>query len=263
FMATGQVAEIDVRKQAIEIFPEHHYQNGGVKIDENARTTITGLYAAGEAAGGVHGGNRLGTNSLADLVVFGKISGEHGAEYAKNVKRPKIVKTQLEEEVNAIRSPLGRDSGVSPYEFSKKLHDVMWEEMHIERSGKGLNRCLEVTAEVAEQFKNVSIPGKSLYLNDAWTTAMEVRSRMVVGEIMTRASLYRTESRAALFRNDYPHVDRKQWDKNVIVKMENGEMKLETSPVVVTIWPTEKIDLVKFPVPGEEHEPGARVFCEV
>jgi len=263
FMATGQVAEIDVRKQAIEIFPEHHYQNGGVKIDENARTTVTGLYAAGEAAGGVHGGNRLGTNSLADLMVFGKISGEHGAEYAKNVKRPEIVKTQLEEEVAAIRNPLGRDSDVSPYELSKKLHDVMWEEMHIERSGKGLNRCLEVTAEVAEQFKNVSIPGKSLYLNDAWTTAMEVRSRMVVGEIMTRASLYRMESRAALFRNDYPHVDRKQWDKNVIVKMENGEMKLETSPVVVTIWPTEKIDLVKFPVPGEEHEPGARVFCVV
>jgi len=263
FMATGMVAGLDVRKQAIEIFPEHHYQNGGVKIDEYARTTVRGLYAAGEAAGGVHGGNRLGTNSLADLLVFGKISGEDGAEYAKNVERSKIIKDQLEDEVKAIRSPLGTDSGVSPYALSKKLHDVMWEEMHIERSEKGLNRCLEITAEVVEQFKNISIPGTSLYLNDAWTTAMEVRSRMIVGEIMTRASLYRTESRAALFRSDYPHVNRKEWDKNVIVKKENGQMKIETTPVIVTIWPTEKIDLPKFPVPGEEHEPGARVFCEI
>lgn len=263
FKATGQVAGIDVRRQAVEIFPEHHYQNGGVRIDENARTTVRGLYAAGEAAGGVHGGNRLGTNSLADLLVFGKISGEDGAEYAKNVKREKINKSQVEDEIKAIRKPLENDSGVSVYSLSNKLHEVMFEEMHIERSGKGLNRCLEITAEVAKEFQNASIPGDSLRHNDAFVVSQEVRSRMVVGEIMTRASLYRTESRASLFRSDYPNVNRKEWDKNVIVSRQNGEVNLETVPVVETIWPTDKIDLPKFPVPGEEHEPGARVYCEI
>jgi succinate dehydrogenase/fumarate reductase flavoprotein subunit len=132
--------------------------------------------------------------------------------------------------------------------------------MHIERSKKGLEGCLEVTAEVVKDFQNVSIPGNSLRYNDAWVTAMEVRTRMLVGEIMTRASLFRTESRSALFREEYPQVNRKEWDKNLVVNKENGQVNLETRPVVTTIWPLEEIDLPLFPVPGEEHPPGAKVL---
>ncbi|MFH0812861.1 MAG: FAD-binding protein [Pseudomonadota bacterium] len=261
-METGLVAGVDIRFCAFEIFPEHHYQNGGVKIDEYARTTVSGLYAAGEVAGGVHGGNRLGTNSLSDLLVFGKRSGEDGSQYAKNTEPPKIEEHQVEEEIKKIRQPLENESGVSPYALSKKLHDVMWEEMHIERSGKGLERCLEVTADVAEDFATVSVPDKSLRYNDAWVTAMEVRTRIVVGKIMTRASLFRTESRSALFRSDYPQINRREWDKNIIIKQENGQMKLETRPVVITLWPVDQVDLPLFPVPGKDHVPGARVTCE-
>lgn len=260
-METGIVAGVDIRFRAFEIFPEHHYQNGGVKIDENACTTIQGLYAAGESAGGVHGGNRLGTNSLSDLLVFGKISGEHGAAYAKNVKKPKIDESQVEEELKCITDPLVNDKGSSPYDISKTLHKIMFEEMHIERSTKGMNKCLEVTAEMADKFKKTSVPGPSLKYNDAWVTAMEVRTRIVVGEIMTKASLHRTESRAALFRTEYPQINRKEWDKNIVVKKENGDIKLEVREPIVTMWPTNKIDLMLFPVPGKEHVPGARVTC--
>ena len=82
------------------------------------------------------------------------------------------------------------------------------------------------------------------------------------GEIMTRASLLRTESRSALFRSDYPQVNRKEWDKNVIIKQQGGQLKMEIRPVTTTLWPVEKVDLPLFPVPGKEHVPGARVTCE-
>lgn len=259
-METGLVAGVDIRDHAFEVFPEHHYQNGGVKIDEHARTAVEGLYAAGEAAGGVHGGNRLGTNSLSDLMVFGKIAGEDGAQYAKNTKSPKIEERQIEEEAKKIQQPLENKSKISVYELSHRLHNIMFEEMHIERSKKGLERCLEVTAKAAKDFQEATIPGNSLRYNDAWGTAMEVRSRLLVGEIMTRASLFRTESRSALFREEHPQINRKGWDKNVVINKENGKVKLETRPVVVTIWPLEEIDLPLFPVPGEEHPPGAKVL---
>jgi hypothetical protein len=90
---------------------------------------------------------------------------------------------------------------------------------------------------------------------------MEVRTRITVGEIMTRASLFRTESRSSLFREEHPQINRKEWDKNVVVSKENGQVKLEKRPVPVTIWPLEEIDLPLFPVPGQEHKPGARILC--
>jgi succinate dehydrogenase/fumarate reductase flavoprotein subunit len=262
-METGLVAGVDIRFRAFEVFPEHHYQNGGVKIDEYARTAVEGLYTAGEVAGGVHGGNRLGTNSLSDLLVFGMIAGENGAQYVKNNRPPKIEEHQVEEETKKILRPLEKKGGISPYFLSKKLHDVMWEELHIERTEKGLERCLRVTADVVKHFADVSVPGDSLRYNDAWVTAMEVRARMLVGEIMTRASLYRTESRSALFRTEYPQIDRANWDMNLVVKKEDGKVKLEGRPIVVTIWPLKDIDLPLFPVPGEEHVPGATATCQV
>ena len=136
----------------------------------------------------------------------------------------------------------------------------MFEEMHIERSEKGLKRCLDVTSDVAEKFQKASIPGKSLRYNDAWVTAMEVRTRILVGEIMTRASMFRTESRSALFREEYPQINRKEWDQNVVVSKKNGQVKLEKRPITVTIWPLEEIDLPLFPVPGKEHKPGSTIL---
>jgi succinate dehydrogenase/fumarate reductase flavoprotein subunit len=258
-METGLVAGVDIRHYAFEIFPEHHYQNGGVKIDENARTKVAGLYAAGEAAGGVHGGNRLGTNSLSDLLVFGKISGDDAAQYTKNVERAKIDDKQLKEEIEKITKPMKNAKGVSPYDLTKTLHDVMFDELHIERSGKGLERCLEVTAKAAKDYEKVSVPAESLRHSDAWVTAMEVRTRLIVGEIMSRASIYRKESRSSLFRSDYPQINRKEWDKNVVVSKKNGEVNMQKTPVVTTIWPLNEIDLPLFPLPGKEHVAGSKV----
>ncbi len=259
-METGLVADQDIRFKAFEIFPEHHYQNGGVKIDEHALTAVQGLYAAGEAAGGVHGGNRLGTNSLADLLVFGKISGDHSAQYAKSIEAPKIEEAQVEDEVQEILHPLKNEGNISVYDLSRRLHDIMFEEMHIERSDKGIQKCLEITAKTREEYKKASIPGTTLKYNDSWVTAMEVRTRLTVGEIMARASLERKESRSALFRTEYPKINRLEWDKNIVVSRNNGEVKLTVTPVVAPIWAVKDIDLPLFPVPGEDHPPGARVL---
>jgi len=217
-LETGLVGGVDIRKGPIEVIPEHHYQNGGVRINENGETAIEGLYAAGEQAGGVHSGNRLGSNSLPDLLVFGKRTGEAAAQYAKGTPVPKIQRDQIEEEVKNIYRPLERGGGISPYSLSKRLYEVMWEEMGIARNEIGLKRCLDVIGEVGEDFAKVSVPGRSLKYNDAWVTAMEVRTRLLVGEMMARASLMRTESRAALYREDYPSTNRKEWDKNIVVR---------------------------------------------
>jgi len=248
-LETGLVGGVDIRKQAFEVVPEHHYQNGGVKINEHSQTIVDGLYACGEQAGGVHGGNRLGSNSLPDLLVFGKIAGENAAQYAKDIKPAKVEERQVEEEVKEIRRPLENEDEVSPYSLSKKLYDVMWDEMHIARKEKGLKKCIDVMEEVAEDFHKVSVPDKSLRYNDAWLTAMEVRTRILVGEIMAQASLMRTESRAALFREDYP-VTKREWEKNITVRQVNGQIKLDTQPLVVTIMPPEEIELPQFPIPG-------------
>lgn len=252
-LETGLVGGVDIRKQPFEVIPEHHYQNGGVKINEYGETAVAGLYACGEQAGGVHGGNRLGSNSLPDLLVFGKRAGGAAAQYAKDVKKPEMQESQVDEEVKNIRRPLEKEEGVSSYSLSKRLFDIMWEEMGIARSEKGLKRCLDVIKEVGEDFAKISVPGKSLKYNDAWVTAIEVKTRMLVGEMMARASLMRTESRASLYREDYPSTNRSEWDKNIVVsKGEDGQMKLETQPVVATIMPLEEVQLPEFPVPGSK-----------
>jgi succinate dehydrogenase/fumarate reductase flavoprotein subunit len=247
----GLIGGVDIRKEPFEVIPEHHYQNGGIKIGEHGETAVEGLYAAGEQTGGVHGGNRLGTNSLPDLLVFGKRAGEAAAFYVKDIEGPKIEEGQIEEEIKKICGPLERGDGVSPYSLSKRLHEIMWEEMGIARSEKGLRRCLDTIKEIDEDFSKVSVPAKSLKYNDAWMTAQEVRTRIFVGELMARSSLMRTESRAALYREDYPSTNRKDWDKNIVVTQEGGQMKLETQPVVVTILPLEEVELPVFPMPGK------------
>ncbi len=251
-METGLVGGVDIRKEMFEIIPEHHYQNGGVDINEWAETRIEGLYACGEAAGGVHGGNRLGSNSLPDLLVFGARSGERASEYAASNQPPGIDKSQVKDEVEKITAPLQNDSGIDPFEISRKLHQVMFEEMHIARNEKGLNRCLNDLEEAEGQLEKISVPG-GLRGNEAWATAMELRPRVTVGKMMVKASLERTESRSALFREDYPKINREEWDKNILVRKEDGNgMKLYTKPVEVLHLTPQQVNLPYFPVPGED-----------
>lgn len=250
-LETGLVGGIDIRKQMFEVIPEHHYQNGGVDINEWGETRVKGLYACGEVAGGVHGGNRLGSNSLPDLLVFGKRAGERAAEYVKSSdSSPKVEEKQVAEEIEVICRPLKNEKGTNPFELSKKLHDIMFEEMHIARNESGLKRCLSITEEVEEELKQASVKG-TLKANEAWVTTMELRSRITVGKMMVRASLMRTESRASLFREDFPRTNRKEWDKNIKISKENGEMRLSTAPLVITYLQPHQVRLPDFPVPGE------------
>ena len=237
---------VDVRKEPVEVRPLPHYQNGGIKIDEWGRTRIQGLYACGEAAGGVHGGNRLGSNSLPDLLVFGRRAGMHAGEYARTISPSAPDSRQISEAVEDLRRPLLNPKGLDPYTVLKKLHATTDQELQIVRTETGLTRCLAVMEEIEAQLEAVSVSGALIY-NDLWATTMELKSRIVVGQMMARASLMRKESRASLFIEEYPVPDRAVWDKNIVVTRANGGMHLHTQPLVVTAMDPKLVDLPKFP----------------
>lgn len=237
---------VDVRKEPVEVRPLPHYQNGGIKIDEWGCTCIEGLYACGEAAGGVHGGNRLGSNSLPDLLVFGRRAGMHAGEYARTIGPGAPDNDQISEAVENLKRPLRREKGLDPYALLKKLHATTDQELQIVRNKTGLTRCLAIMEEIESQLDAVSVPGSLIY-NDLWATAMELKSRIAVGRMMAHASLMRKESRASLFMEEYPVPDRNAWDKNIVITRSNCGMQLRTDPLVVTALDPKTVDLPTFP----------------
>lgn len=246
----GLVAGIDIRKEPMEVRYMNHYQNGGIKIDENGSTKVKGLFAAGEVAGGVHGGNRLGSNSLPDLIVFGKRAGESAAKYAKELKDISVPDEQLVDELDVIKSPFTNEDGYNPYELKDILTKTMNEYVDIARNKEGLERALEIFGDVSEKFTSLKVSGHSLKFNKDWEVAMELRSRVIAGEIIAKTSMFRKESRAGLFREDFPETDRKNWDCNVAVYRKNGKMIIEKIPLTVTILEPKEAELPPFPVPG-------------
>jgi fumarate reductase (CoM/CoB) subunit A len=247
---------IDVRKEPVEVCPLPHYQNGGIKINAWGETGIVGLYACGEVSGGVHGGNRLGSNSLPDLLVFGKRAGERAALSVANLKKRKIPEDHIAAEVNLICRPLGRTDGINPYLLLAELHRSTGEYLQIVRNEKGLHSCLATLESVEKRLDAISVP-KSLRYNDPWFTYMELRTRVVVGKMMALASLTRKESRASLYVEEFPEPDRDHWDRNISIQQQNGEMTLSVQPLTVTILDPGEHRLPEFPIPMEKR--GAHV----
>jgi succinate dehydrogenase / fumarate reductase flavoprotein subunit len=242
---------IDVRKEPVEVRPLPHYQNGGIKMNEWGETGVAGLYACGEAAGGVHGGNRLGSNSLPDLLVFGKRAGERSALFISERKKRNIPDDLIAAEVHLICRPLGRKDGINPYLLLSKLHGSTEENLQIVRNEKGLNRCLATLESIEKRLDEVSVP-ESLRYNDLWATYMELRTRIFVAKMMALASLTRKESRASLYVEEFPTPDRDKWDKNIVIKQKNGKMILSVQPLTVTLLDPGELQLPEFPIPKEK-----------
>jgi succinate dehydrogenase / fumarate reductase flavoprotein subunit len=226
-----QLADLDITKEAMEVGPTTHYMMGGIRVDGDSQmSNVPGLFAAGEAAAGLHGANRLGGNSLSDLVVFGRRAGRYAAEFAKADKAngTTIDNGQLQAIAKTALKPFDRGaSGENPYQIQYDLQEAMQDLVGIVRTESEMQQALTKIAELHARAENVGITGHRQY-NNGWHTAIDLGSLLLVSEAITRAAILRKESRGAQFREDFPNKD-PEWGKhNIIVKRgADGEMLVE------------------------------------
>jgi succinate dehydrogenase / fumarate reductase flavoprotein subunit len=215
----------------MEIGPTAHYMMGGIRVDpDTAMSTVPGLFAAGEAAAGLHGANRLGGNSLSDLVVFGRRAGAAAAEYAKKVAAPAVADDQVEEATRAMLAPFERSSGESPFEVHQALQACMDRHLGIFRVAEDLEQGIVVLRQIRERAGRVRVEGTRPY-NPGWHLAWDLRNMITISEAMLRSALLRKESRGAHSRLDYPNMDAQLSKVNTCVTRSGSEMKIGTTPL--------------------------------
>jgi succinate dehydrogenase / fumarate reductase flavoprotein subunit len=226
-----ELADVDITKGPMEVGPTCHYMMGGIRVDaETAQSTVPGLFAAGEAAAGLHGSNRLGGNSLSDLLVFGRRAGLAAAQHAKQVSTPGLVISQIEEAERELLAPFSNAASESPYAIQRDLQKVMQSLVGIFRTEEDLKKAFAELEELKARAAKASVEGSRLF-NPGWHLARELKSMLTVSEAVALSALARTESRGAHSRIDYPNYD-PVWEKkhNIIVN-EGGRMKRRESPV--------------------------------
>ncbi|HQR07476.1 MAG TPA: fumarate reductase/succinate dehydrogenase flavoprotein subunit [Gemmatales bacterium] len=228
-----QLADIDITKVPMEVGPTTHYIMGGVRVDGDTQmTNVPGLFAAGEVAAGLHGANRLGGNSLSDLVVFGKRAGDYAAEYAKKNSVPKIDQAEVQNGIKQALLPLDRGtSGESPYAIQAKLQDTMQDLVGIVRQEAEMAKALVEVAELRKRAANAGVGGQRDY-NPGWHTSIDLANLLTVSEAIAKSALDRKESRGGHFRDDYPEKSAEGGTYNSIIKKgPNGQMVLERRPL--------------------------------
>jgi succinate dehydrogenase / fumarate reductase flavoprotein subunit len=228
------LADIDITAQPMEVCPTTHYMMGGVRVDGDSQmSTVPGLFAAGEVAAGLHGANRLGGNSLSDLLVFGKRAGEFAARFAQENGAVRVNGAEADAAVREALAPFEQPSNGArgPYQIQHELQDVMQDYVGIVRNEADMHRALQRIAELAAFASRVAVSGHREY-NPGWHTALDLRCMLTVSEAITRAALERKESRGAQFREDYPDKDPEYGRFNVVVrKGRDGRMELSRRPL--------------------------------
>tara|TARA_B100001559_G_scaffold173084_1_gene144923 strand:- start:1157 stop:2980 length:1824 start_codon:yes stop_codon:yes gene_type:complete len=224
-----ELAAVDITKQPMEVGPTAHYVMGGVKVDPfTQESSVRGLFAAGEAATGLHGANRLGGNSLSDLITFGKIAGESAAKSASKIEQfGEIEQEEIERVIRDTLAPLSRE-GENPAKVVEDLRIMMQNKVGIIRNGVLLKESLEDLEGLEERAKNTSAPGGRIY-NPGWHQALELDAMIEVSRMCALAALKREESRGGHTRDDFPVPDNNFWGKiNIRIKMgDDGEMELD------------------------------------
>jgi succinate dehydrogenase / fumarate reductase, flavoprotein subunit len=226
-----ELADVDITKGPMEVGPTCHYVMGGIRVDaETAQSTLPGLFAAGEAAAGLHGSNRLGGNSLSDLLVFGRRAGLAAAEHAKRVSNTGVSEAQIAEAEKELLAPFSNPNSESPYAVHRDLQKVMQSLVGIFRTAEDLKKAFAELEQLKARAAKASVEGSRLF-NPGWHLAGELQSMLTVSEAVALSALARTESRGAHSRIDYPNYD-PLWEKkhNIIVR-EGREMKRRESPV--------------------------------
>ena len=227
-----ELADVDITKEAMEVGPTCHYIMGGVRVNaDSTATTVPGLFAAGEVAAGLHGANRLGGNSLSDLLVFGRRAGQYAAEYAKALEGKLTVDLgQVEEVATTLLAPFNTNGGENPYTIHANLQDCMQNLVGIIRTEKELQQALEEIQKLKLRLQKVSVEGHRQY-NPGWHLALDLHSLISVSEAVTLGALERKESRGGHTREDYPDPDPKFGKVNIVVRKRNGEWSLTQEPL--------------------------------
>jgi succinate dehydrogenase / fumarate reductase flavoprotein subunit len=215
----------------MEVGPTLHYIMGGVRVEpETAASTVPGLFAAGEVAGGMHGANRLGGNSLSDLLVFGRRAGAGAASYASRTNARAVDDAQLEEAARAMLAPFETEGGENPYALHAELQETMHTLVGIIRTETELQEAISRLAELAARVEHVTVEGNRQF-NPGWHLALDLRSMVTVAEACARSAELRRESRGGHTREDYPKADPEWGKKNVVTRRRGGKLELTTEPL--------------------------------
>jgi succinate dehydrogenase / fumarate reductase flavoprotein subunit len=227
-----QLADIDITSEPMEVGPTTHYVMGGVRVDGDTQmSTVPGLFAAGEVGAGLHGANRLGGNSLSDLLVFGKRAGQFAAEFAGRQSSPRVDSEQADEVTRAALEPFSRTDGENPYKVEHDLQAMMQDLVGIVRKEGEMRRALDALRILRERAQKVSVTGNREY-NPGWHTALDLQSLLTVSEIVARAALERKESRGGHFRDDFPEKDASYGKFNIVIrKGPGGDMQVTREPI--------------------------------
>ena len=228
-----QLADIDITTTPMEVGPTTHYVMGGVRVDGDSQmSTVPGLFAAGEVAAGLHGANRLGGNSLSDLLVFGQRAGQHAAEFARAHPAGTPNQAEVDDWAQRVLAPFERGAaGEGPYQIQHELQDRMQDLVGIVRVEREMQEALDVIKGLKARAASVGVAGNREY-NPGWHTALDLPNLLTVSEAIARAALERRESRGGHFRDDYPEKDPAYGSFNIVVrKAADGGMELRREPI--------------------------------
>ena len=228
-----QLADIDITQEPMEVGPTTHYIMGGVRVDGDTQmSSVPGLFAAGECAAGINGANRLGGNSLSDILVFGKRAGEFAAKYSKTQKSADVDAKQTDEAVRRALEPFDRSTkGEGPYEVQYALQEMMQDLVGIVRNDAEMQRALEGLGPLRDRANRVGVGGHREY-NPGWHAALDLHNLLTVSEAITRSALERRESRGGHFRDDYPAKEANFGTFNLVVRRgRDGRMEVSRAPI--------------------------------
>jgi succinate dehydrogenase / fumarate reductase flavoprotein subunit len=226
-----ELADVDITKGPMEVGPTCHYMMGGLRVDaETAATTASGLFAAGEVAAGLHGANRLGGNSLSDLLVFGRRAGLAAAEYAGRAAAVTLDSAEVEEAAREMLTYFEPPEGESPYAIHRDLEQTMQDLVGIFRNEEDLHRGIEKLGELSDRAGRMRVEGSRLF-NPGWHLARDLKSMLTVSQAVARSALARKESRGAHSRTDYPKTEPDWGRRNIVVRQRDRDMELAERPV--------------------------------
>jgi len=227
-----KLADIDITKEPMEVGPTTHYMMGGIRVNADSQmSTVPGLFAAGECGAGLHGANRLGGNSLSDLLVFGKRAGEYAAAFAKENNSAAIDEKQIADSAAGALQLFEREKGDNPFDVQFSLQEMMQQLVGIVRTESEMKRAAEYLKLMRKRADNVRVTGNREY-NAGWHTAMDLNNLLTISEAITASAIERKESRGAHFREDYPAKDEKNGKFNLVIfKDRDGNMQIRKEPL--------------------------------
>jgi succinate dehydrogenase flavoprotein subunit len=245
-----ELADVDITKEQMEIGPTLHYIMGGVRVDpDTAAATVPGLYAAGEVAAGMHGANRLGGNSLSDLLVFGRRAGQAAAEYARGASAGRVDDAQVDALARRLTEPFERQGEENAYAIHEDLQNTMQDLVGIIRTKDELEEALAQLERLRARAARVRVTGSRRY-NPGWHLALDLENLIGISEVVARSALIRTESRGGHTREDFPKADLEWGTKNVVTRKRDRRLVLTTESIPAV--PPELRELIGEDKPGEQ-----------